>query len=474
MSPSLSMLVLQRQSDERLLAAASAGARRPFEALVQRYRRPLLAYCKRLGLPEARAEDVVQQALMQAWASLQRGAEVKDASAWLYRIVHNVGVDTLRARDHLHEHLTEAFTELPAVASDPERAVAMRDTLAGLAALPQLQRDALLFTAVQGRSSEQAAQALGVSDNALRGLVYRARVTLRAAAMALSPGPLVAWISACGRRVSALAGRLGSLGPAGGAQGELPGVLLKGGAAVLAAGAIVAGAGTIRQPHGSHRHGSAATQAGGLASAGPIDPSLRPAARRTAATGPTSGAGVGSGGHRPSALALGGGAAGVSPSGGVGSPVPAGEPEHMPPSSTQQGTAPQPSSLSDGSSAHQSAPVTAATGAASSSSSAGGGEQLSQGSAGNAPPLASGSPQPEAPTGSEAGDDGSGDTPGKGEIAETKDTGEQEDSGEAGSSEPGSSGSSPGDPGSSDDATSGDEHRGRERNASEGALAERD
>jgi len=96
MSPGISVRLLATQSDERLLALVRDGHERAFEALVNRYRKPLLNYCRRLSLPEGRAEDVLQQALLKTWIALRDGAEVRDIKAWLYRVVHNTAVNVVR------------------------------------------------------------------------------------------------------------------------------------------------------------------------------------------------------------------------------------------------------------------------------------------------------------------------------------------------------------------------------------------
>src|ERR1700737_99996 len=103
MSPSVSVHFLQTQSDARLLALARRGSERAFEALVNRYRKQLLGYCRRMLLPTARAEDAVQQALLQAWLALRDGTEVRDVRAWLFQITHNTALNTLRrsAYDYL-------------------------------------------------------------------------------------------------------------------------------------------------------------------------------------------------------------------------------------------------------------------------------------------------------------------------------------------------------------------------------------
>jgi RNA polymerase sigma factor (sigma-70 family) len=265
MSPWISVRFLQTQSDERLVAAAREGHERAFEALVHRYRRPLLRYCRRLLLPEPRAEDAVQQGLLQAWLALQRGSEVRDVKAWLYRVVHNAAIDGLRTSGYDHEELSDSLQGATAPHSDLERRIAVRQALAGLSALPELQREALLRTAVEGHTHEQVATALGLTDGAVRGLVYRARATLRGAVTAITPTPFVTWIAEAGRRSVPLAQRLGGAGVGGGSAGAAGG-LFKGGAAMLTAGALVAGVAAVHHrplTRAHHKSAVAISDAGG-------------------------------------------------------------------------------------------------------------------------------------------------------------------------------------------------------------------
>jgi RNA polymerase sigma factor (sigma-70 family) len=215
MSPSVSVRLLSTQSDARLLALAQQGHERAFEALVQRYRRPLLAYCRRVLLPDSRAEDALQQGLLQAWLALQNGTEVRDAKAWLYRIVHNAALNTLRGSGYDYAELSEALSGAAASQEDLDRRIAVREALAGLAALPELQREALLRTAVEGHSHGQVAEAMGLSEGALRGLVYRARATLRTAVTAITPAPLVSWAVGAGSH----GGTIAELAVGGGSAG---------------------------------------------------------------------------------------------------------------------------------------------------------------------------------------------------------------------------------------------------------------
>jgi RNA polymerase sigma factor (sigma-70 family) len=252
MTPLLSNQLLRTQSDRRLAALAAAGHDRAFEAIVDRYRKPLQRYLRRL-LSEALAEDVLQASFVRAWQALKSGSEVRDLRPWLYRIAHNQAVNALRA----------ASAGLPEVsgveaAASTETAVQQRDelrrTLDGIGALPERQRAALVAIAVADRPHADVARELGLSEGALRQLLLRARTALRAAATAVTPYPFVGWLSAGS---DATASRMAEVAAGAGSAG----VAFKAGAAVLAAGAVVAGAPALRDEHPPPRAAAKTTTA---------------------------------------------------------------------------------------------------------------------------------------------------------------------------------------------------------------------
>jgi RNA polymerase sigma factor (sigma-70 family) len=276
----MSRVVLRTQSDRRLAALAAAGSEAAFETIVLRYRRALLSYCRRLPLSESHSEDVVQQSLLCAWTALRRDGEIRELRPWLYRITHNQAISALRRPGGDCDELTEALPGTAAPDSDLERRALVRETLAAVAALPELQREAILRTAVDGDSYDEVASALGLSNGAVRGLVHRARNALRAGVAVLAPAPLVLRAADQTRRAGPffqwLPETLAGGGSAGGAA-----VVVKG-AAVLASSAAVVG-GTISAAvthpvrpvaHVRHRTAVARASAGGAAvrppSSGPI------------------------------------------------------------------------------------------------------------------------------------------------------------------------------------------------------------
>ncbi len=268
MSPGIPTRLLATQSDERLLALVREGHERAFEALVHRYRKPLLGYCRRLRLSDARAEEIVQLALLKTWIVVREGAEVRELKAWLYRVVHNTAVNALRDSAHDGESCADPASALeahppcqPAEDSPLDRRLAMREALAEVAALPPLQREVIVRTAVAGHTHEQVASDLGITNGAVRGLLYRARITLRTAITVLTPPQLFGWLAGrsdqggpAPERLAELAGGGGAVG-IGGAAG-VSGLLVKAGVVALTVGTVVTGAAVVHldATHHGDRH----------------------------------------------------------------------------------------------------------------------------------------------------------------------------------------------------------------------------
>ncbi len=218
MSPRFTIRPLSAQADARLAELARAGDERAFEVLVRRHRRALNVYCRGIGVQEHRVEDVLQQSLTKAWLALARGGEVREPRAWLYRIVHNTAINMIRDERRDPSESIEAVPvgELPHASGEIDMGLHARDALGHVAALPEQQRDAITLTALQGHSHEDTAGMLGVSDTAVRGLIYRARTTLRRAAAALSPQGLLGLLARTSSE-SGAAERAAEVSAAGGA-----------------------------------------------------------------------------------------------------------------------------------------------------------------------------------------------------------------------------------------------------------------
>jgi RNA polymerase sigma factor (sigma-70 family) len=246
--------VLSTQSDERLVDLVRAGSDPAFEAIVERYRRALMRYVSRL-LPPERAEDVVQQAFVKAYEAMHRDTAELNLRPWLYRIAHNGAVNALRDRALGHAQLDERMDGVERPEQALERTMGLRELVLAVQALPERQRSAILLRELEGRSYGEIAAELGVTDGAVRQLLNRARNSLRAAAAALVPMPLVTRL-ASGDSTEPIAARVAELTGAGGGA-----LAIKLCATALVTSAVVGGAAIVPDAGREQSGGTPAAEA---------------------------------------------------------------------------------------------------------------------------------------------------------------------------------------------------------------------
>jgi RNA polymerase sigma factor (sigma-70 family) len=227
--------VLRTQSDDRLIDLVREGNDRAFEAIVHRYRAPLLRYCRRFLSP-VRAEDAVQQTFVNAIAAIRDGDAEINLRPWLYRIAHNASLNVLRQGGADYDEISEQIDGVETPPQAFERGERFRSVVTAVRDLPERQRDALVLQALEGRSYEEIAVELGVTGGAVRQLLNRARTTLREGVTAFTPPALLARLG--GAMEAPVTERVAQVvaGAGGGA------VLAKAAALVVVAGAVVGGA----------------------------------------------------------------------------------------------------------------------------------------------------------------------------------------------------------------------------------------
>ena len=245
MTPLLSSTLLRGQTDERLVELAAAGHDRAFEAIVERYRRPLLRYLRRL-LSDTLAEDVVQATFINAWSSLRTGTDGARAAA--VAVPDRPQRGDQRPEEGRRGDGGGARVDRRVRHRARGRARAARRDAAGAhqhrrAAVPPAHRPAR--RRCRRPRALRSRKELGLTDGAVRQLVHRARTTLRGGITAVTPMPALHLLLASSgdstvARVAEVAAGAGSAGAAS--------VSLKAGAAaVLATGALVTGGPQLAQ-----------------------------------------------------------------------------------------------------------------------------------------------------------------------------------------------------------------------------------
>jgi RNA polymerase sigma-70 factor (ECF subfamily) len=185
--------VTESTPDEILMAAYQAGNEAAFSELFDRYAGSIYGFLvRRLG-DRALAEDLYQEAFLR----LHKGRASYDSNrpfrAWLFGIVHNLVVDTLRGQRRAPQ--TASLDGDPAAAREPrderspERILAARQASEALGAvlhaLPSDEATVLILARFEGLSYEDIGTVLGRSPAATKQLAYRALKRVRAELVSL-------------------------------------------------------------------------------------------------------------------------------------------------------------------------------------------------------------------------------------------------------------------------------------------------
>ena len=180
--------------DSALLARLRAGEEAAYEELVRSHGGRLLAVARRMLRNDDDAGDAVQDAFLSAFRAIESFEGGSRISTWLHRIVVNAALMKLRTRrrkpeqsidDLLPRFLEDGHLERPAGAwrDLPEDLVGqseLRDlVLASIDQLPEGYRNVLLLRDIEELDTEETAAAMGISTNAVKTRLHRARLALR-------------------------------------------------------------------------------------------------------------------------------------------------------------------------------------------------------------------------------------------------------------------------------------------------------
>ncbi|HEX3792342.1 MAG TPA: RNA polymerase subunit sigma-70 [Pseudonocardiaceae bacterium] len=200
-----------------LLQRARAGERGAFTALVEPHRGELHVHCYRMLGSLQDAEDALQETLLAAWLGLAGFEQRSSLRTWLYRIATNRCLNLLRSAGRpqataaraaplpeptrlgevlwLQPYPDALLEELSDQTPGPEAQYESREAISlafvtAVQLLPPNQRAVLLLRDVLGYRAAEAAELLGLTQDAVTSALKRARATMNAARSPRLPPPL--------------------------------------------------------------------------------------------------------------------------------------------------------------------------------------------------------------------------------------------------------------------------------------------
>ena len=175
--------------DDEVVRRVLDGDTVVFEILMRRYNRRLYRVARAILRDDSEAEDVMQHAYVAAYTHLRQYAGRAAFSTWLTRIAVHEALS--RARRRFRELQPgpswdadeDATSRLAASGPDPEQQMLdgeLRSVLeSAIEALPMVYRSVFVLRDVEGLSTSETAECLGLSIDVVKTRLHRARARLR-------------------------------------------------------------------------------------------------------------------------------------------------------------------------------------------------------------------------------------------------------------------------------------------------------
>lgn len=168
---------LSPEDEDRLIGRCLAGESAAFEPLVERYHRPLFGAAVRLLGSRDEARDVTQTVFLKAYQALASCDRQRRFFSWIYRILLNECLNTIRARRPI-EALPDSLAA-PALRIDPVVEAETRQRVRqALLQLTETQRDVIVLRHFAEMSYDQIGEALGIPEKTVKSRLFSARQRL--------------------------------------------------------------------------------------------------------------------------------------------------------------------------------------------------------------------------------------------------------------------------------------------------------
>ncbi len=173
------------ETDLEIVAEVLRGASARFEVLMRRHNQRVFRTARAILRDDDEAQDAAQQAWLRAYTHLGQFDGRAQLSTWLTRIVVHESLRRLQRRGRAHLELIEGAADDPASArpspeEDMARAQARTILEHAIDSLPENARVVLVLRDIEELSTAEVGEALGITEEAVRVRLLRARRAVRA------------------------------------------------------------------------------------------------------------------------------------------------------------------------------------------------------------------------------------------------------------------------------------------------------
>lgn len=180
-------------SDDSLVRDFKKGSKAAFEALFNKYKKPILNYVYRMLGNKALAEEIAQEAFMKAYIHLSKFKIGGSFQAWIYTIAGNLSKNAIRARklrvaESLDKDISIGDDEVKLMDMVPDESnrpdlLAKKNEVEekvqnAITMLEPDDRRVIILCDIQEKSYEEVSKILKVSVGTVSSRLFRARIKL--------------------------------------------------------------------------------------------------------------------------------------------------------------------------------------------------------------------------------------------------------------------------------------------------------
>ena len=192
-SPSPTAPSASSEEDRATVVDALGGDQRAYERLVTKYRGPLTHHVSKMVRDKAVVDDLVQEAFVKAFGSLESYSPAYAFSTWLYRITTNHTIDHIRRKKlptfsidkPIQTRDGQLQMELPDTTYRPDRAIVADQRNAilreAIDALPPKYHRVIVLRHQEEKAYEEIAEELDLPLGTVKAHIFRARALLNKA-----------------------------------------------------------------------------------------------------------------------------------------------------------------------------------------------------------------------------------------------------------------------------------------------------
>ena len=180
----MNMKIYNNTTDAEIIEYTRNQNKEYYGYIVDRYESKLLAYVKRLTYNSPEAEDLVQQALVNAYINLNSFEIDNKFSSWIYRIAHNLAINWLKKKKaHISLDQDEVTANKIRDKIDIEKEIINKETgksiMEAINNLPDKHKKPFILKYFEEKSYEEISYILKISKNTVGTFISRAKKFLQ-------------------------------------------------------------------------------------------------------------------------------------------------------------------------------------------------------------------------------------------------------------------------------------------------------